>query len=184
MRLAADIYINLVRVVSNILGAVAAALLSLAILVIIHMIFVRYVLGEPTVWQTEWVIYAVVAATFVGSPYVLLQKGHISVDLLLLVLGDRARNALELVALLLSLAFSAALLYYSATWWYEAFHLGWTSDTIARIPLWIPYLSLPLGMAGLVLQFVADLITRLRGEEAHVEASVYGTGAGEPVSKP
>ena len=33
-----------------------------------QMVFVRYVLDGSTVWQTEFVIYAIVAATFLGAP--------------------------------------------------------------------------------------------------------------------
>lgn len=46
------------------------------------MVVVRYVLGTSTIWQNEFVTFAVVAATLFGSPYVLLTKGHVNVDLL------------------------------------------------------------------------------------------------------
>ena len=54
------------------------------------MVFVRYVLNQNTIWQTDFVTYSLVAATFIGSPYVLMTRGHVNVDVLPLYLG-RAR---------------------------------------------------------------------------------------------
>lgn len=65
---------------------------------------------------------------------------------------------LELLGGVLSLLFCVAMAYYSALWWYDTLERGRTTPTMARIPLWIPYLSLPLGMLMLSLQYVANLL--------------------------
>lgn len=69
------------------------------------MVVVRYLLAESTYWQTEFVTYLLISATFIGSPYVLLSRGHVNVNLLPMYLNQRARMALALFASLLSLAF-------------------------------------------------------------------------------
>ena len=56
------------------------------------MVFVRYVLEASTVWQTEFVLYSVVAATLLGSAQVLRAGGHVGVDLLGQGLGATARR--------------------------------------------------------------------------------------------
>jgi len=63
-------------------GFVAAGLIALGVLVVCHMVFVRYVLGHNTIWQTDFTTYCLIAATFIGSPYVLLSRGHVNVDVL------------------------------------------------------------------------------------------------------
>jgi TRAP-type C4-dicarboxylate transport system permease small subunit len=45
------------------------------------MIFVRFVLNQSTVWQTEAVVYLMIAATMIGLPYVQRLRGHVNVDL-------------------------------------------------------------------------------------------------------
>ncbi len=45
------------------------------------MIFVRAVLNRSTIWQTEAVIYLMIAATLIGLPYVQKLRGHVGVDL-------------------------------------------------------------------------------------------------------
>ena len=48
--------------------------------------------------------YSIVAATFVGSAYVLMTRGHVNVDILPLYLGPRSRYWLALFTMLMSLA--------------------------------------------------------------------------------
>ena len=38
------------------------------------MVALRYFLGASTVWQTEFVTFAVAASTFISAPYVLLHR--------------------------------------------------------------------------------------------------------------
>jgi TRAP-type C4-dicarboxylate transport system permease small subunit len=54
-------------------------LLTAGMLVTCQQVFMRYVLNASTVWQTEFVTYSIVAATFLGSPYVLMRRGHVNV---------------------------------------------------------------------------------------------------------
>ncbi len=42
------------------------------------MVFVRAVLGQSSIWQTEFVTFSLVAATFIGAPYILLTRGHVA----------------------------------------------------------------------------------------------------------
>lgn len=172
-------YIRFVRVLSRLSGMVAAALLLLAVLVVVQMVFVRYILNNSTVWQTEVIVFAAVAATFIGSPYVLLQRGHINVDFITMHLGPRAREVCRILSTLLSLLFCVVFFYFSVHWWYEAFDAKWTTMTIARFPLWIPWLSLPLGMGGLVLQYVADLLEEFTGKRDEAGKNVYGVGSSD-----
>jgi TRAP-type C4-dicarboxylate transport system permease small subunit len=146
-------------------GVAAAVLIAVAVVVICHMVFVRYVLGQATVWQTPFVIYALLAATFLGCPYVALTKGHVNVDLIPLLVRGRLRFVLALAATLLSLAFALVVVGYGAAFWWEVAEGGWRSSTVWRVPLWIPYLSLPLGIGLLALQYLADLFNLLSGRE-------------------
>ena len=78
-----------VRLISQLCGYFAAALIALGVVVVCEMVFVRFVLNENTIWQTDFVTYSLVAATFLGSPYVLLLRGHVNVDVLPHYAGPR-----------------------------------------------------------------------------------------------
>lgn len=151
-------FVRVSDALSRACGAIAMVLLAAAVVVVCEMVFVRYVLRSSTVWQSEFVIYAVVASTFIGAPYVLLHRGHVSVDLVPKLLTGRARLAIDLTAGLLSLLFCAILAWSGWNFFYEALAGGWTTDTVWALPLWIPLLPLPLGVGMLCVQYVAELV--------------------------
>lgn len=160
-----DRFIRAVRALSFACGLVAAGLIALAVAVVCQMVFVRYVLNDNTIWQTDFVTYSLIAATFIGSPYVLMTHGHVNVDVLPHYLGPRKRWWLALWATLVSLAFSAVMLVLTFQFWKEAWDNQWVSDTMWRARLWIPYASMPIGLALLTLQYVAELIALVTGRE-------------------
>ena len=144
---------------------VAAALIALGVLVVCEMVFVRYVLNQNTIWQTDFVTWSLVAATFIGSPYLLLTRGHVNVDVLPLYLGPRARWWLALASIVMSLAFCITMAVLTARFWLEAWEQRWVSDTMWRARLWIPYSAMPIGLGILTLQYIADLYNLLAGRE-------------------
>ncbi len=160
-----DFFVRGIRRVSQLCGIVAAALIGLGVLVVCEMVFARYALNQNTIWQTDFVTWSLVAATFVGSPYVLLTRGHVNVDLLPHHLGPRGRWWLALASIVMSLAFCLVLTVLTARFWLEAWDNRWVSDTMWRARLWIPYSSMPIGLAILCLQYIADLYCLVSGRE-------------------
>ncbi|HEU5339313.1 MAG TPA: TRAP transporter small permease [Sulfuricaulis sp.] len=152
-----ELFIRSVRSLSVFFGIVAAASLVAAILVVCQMVVMRYFLQASTVWQTEFVTFSIVGATFIGSPYVLLTKGHVNVDLLPLYLSQRIRKALALFVSVLAFLVCVVLAWTGWKYFHEAWAGGWRTDTVWSLPLWIPILPLPLGMALLSLQYAADI---------------------------
>lgn len=159
-------FIRLVRRLSQACGVIAAGLLAAATLVVCQMVVMRYFLGASTVWQTEFVIYSIVASTFIGAPYVLLHRGHVGVDLVALYTRGRLRLALALLGVVLSLVFCLVLAWAGGLYLHEAWAGGWRTETVWAPPLWIPLLSLPLGMGLLALQFTADILCLVTGRAA------------------
>src|SRR6476620_10946195 len=160
-----DSFIRAVTFLSRVAGVIGALMIALAVLVICDMVIERYVFNLTTIWQIDVVTYSIVAATFVGSPYVLMNRGHVNVDILPLHLGPRARYWLAIVTGLIAIAFCIALWWLTANFWYEAYSENWRSNTVWRARLWIPYLSLPVGLGLLVLQYVAALLATATGRQ-------------------
>jgi TRAP-type C4-dicarboxylate transport system permease small subunit len=158
-------FVRGVRLISVLCGYVAAALIAVGVAVVCHMVFVRYVLNQHTIWQTDFVTYSLIAATFIGSPYVLMTRGHVNVDVLPHYVGGRKRWWLALFAAVVSLAFSITLAVLTFRLWKEAWDNRWVSETMWRARLWIPYSSMPIGLSVLSLQCLADLLGLVTGRE-------------------
>lgn len=159
-------YIKAVALLSRFCGIIAATMIALSVLVVCQMVIMRYVLETSSIWQTEFVTYLLISATFIGSPYVLLTRGHVNVDLLPLYLGHKGRMVLALVAAIISLAFCLVLSWTAYEFWHEAWTKNWLSDSMWAVRLWIPYASMPIGFIIMSAQYIADIISLIRGDEA------------------
>jgi TRAP-type C4-dicarboxylate transport system permease small subunit len=127
------LFLKIVSFLSMISGWCSAGMTLVAIGITCQMIFVRFVLNGSTVWQTEAVVFLIIAATVIGLPFVQQMRGHVNVKLIPL------------------------MFWFSLEYWHLAFNRGWTTDTVWGPPLWIVYSSLPIGFGLLILQLLADL---------------------------
>jgi TRAP-type C4-dicarboxylate transport system permease small subunit len=151
-------FLRTVAALSNIAGYCSAAMIVSAVAITCQMIFVRFVLNQSTIWQTEAVIYLAIGSTLIGLPYVQRLRGHVNVDLIPLALAKRPRYIMCICTLSLSIAMVAVLLWYGYEHWHLTFERNWKSDTIWGVRLWIPYLALPVGFGLFLLQLIADLV--------------------------
>jgi TRAP-type C4-dicarboxylate transport system permease small subunit len=158
-----DAYIKAVAFLSRVAGVAAAFLIGIAVFVICDMVIERYGLNRTTIWQIDVVTYSIVAATFVGSAYVLMTRGHVNVEVLPLHLNGRSRYWLALFSTLFAMSFCVVLFILCTLYWYEAWSKDWHSDTVWRARLWVPYLAMPVGLGLLVLQYVAELLCLVTG---------------------
>jgi TRAP-type C4-dicarboxylate transport system permease small subunit len=160
-----DRFVVAIRTVSLLCGFFAAGLIAAAVVIVCQMVLARYFFGQSTIWQTDFVTYSLVAATFIGSPYVLLTRGHVNVDVLPHYLGPRPRLWLALASALMSFGFCLTMTVLSFALWHEAWSQGWVSDTMWRARLWIPYAALPIGLGILTIQYVADIYNLVTGRD-------------------
>lgn len=165
-------FITLVNRLSQAVGVLAAAMVVVAVVITCQMIFIRYFLNGSTYWHTEAVVYLVLAATLLGLPYVQKLKGHVNVDLVPMLLPPVGRKLLMISSFATAILVLLTMTFYSAELVYLSYSKGWTSDTVWGPPLWIPYMTMPLGFGLFGLQLLADLLELLMtpAEDIVVEA--------------
>src|SRR5438552_16202692 len=130
-----DRYVRGVTLISQICGVFAACLIGASVVIVCEMVFIRYVLNENTIWQTDFVTFSIVAATFIGSPYLLLSRGHVNVDVLPIYLGPEGRFRPALASMLLSLPFCSVMAVLMSHFSYEAWANSWRLESIWRVRL-------------------------------------------------
>ena len=155
--------LRLIKGLSIVCGWIAAVMILASVLITCQMIFVRFVMEQSTIWQTEAVIYLMIGATLLGLPYVQSLRGHVNVDLIPIMVKGRARKVLAAVVLLMTMAVVSVILFYSFENLHVARELGWRSETVWAPKLWIPYLALPLGFGLYLLQLLADFVALVLG---------------------
>ena len=151
-------FIQNVDRLSKTLAVISVLLLVAAMLVVCQLIFIRYVFRSPTIWHTDFVVYAATASIFLGAPYVLLTKGHVGVDVIDMLLSAPTKRRLHIIGGFAGLAFCFGMFIASTIYFTGALEGGWDTPGVWKIPLWIPTLPMPLGFGLLSLQYVAELL--------------------------
>jgi len=153
----------------------AAACLVAAMLIVVWMVIWRAT-GHSTYWEIELATYLIVATVLIGSPYTLMTKGHIGVDLLGHYLSPAPRRHLERAIAVLGLAVCVYLAWKGFELTHEAFAKGERSGSAWNPPRWPFYALMPVGLGLTALQYVAEMLRRAPAKPAG-DIPVSGQGA-------
>ena len=137
------IFISKLIAVIGITGGVALAFIN---------VVARYIFNSGISWASELTNYLFIWSLFFGAVYCFYKDAHIAVDVLLVKVAPKYRKILILISLLVSLIFVLAIAYYGYKYVLLYIDLGEVSVDL-DIPLWIPYLAVPISFAfsGIVL---------------------------------
>lgn len=170
-------WINALSEVSGYLSGIA---IVIATLVICGAVAMRYLFGISGVWTTEFAVYILIFATFVGGAYGLRHDAHVGVDLLINQLPGRARAAVKLIASLLALVLVLVVLWRAWILWWEATEAGWRSESAWGPRLTYPYFILPLGFTLIALQYLVIVSNNIQqlikgdGEDVDTQEDTEG----------
>lgn len=136
------------------------ALLGLLGLVV-HEVFVRYVLDHPTQYSVEYSEYLLVLITFASAAWTLRENRHVRVRLVIDRLAPRHRARLDALSYLLLALFCSVLVWQGGDMAWTAYQGGDRSSSLLSFPLWIAYGFIPLGALVLGLQCIVKLAESL-----------------------
>ena len=169
-----------------------ALFLGLMTVITFANVVARYVFNDNILWALEATVFLFAWLVLIGASYAVRRSLHLGIDLLINALGPAARRALGLVAVAACLAFSVLLLIGSLEYWYPfaskraflevndvpmpgflQFLADWFNEGEAyeKMPRFIPYAALPVGMALLTWRFVEAGLRIARGDQVTVIAS-------------
>lgn len=156
-------FIDFVEFLSRACGVLSALLLTFSMVVVCQMILMRYVFRAATIWQTEAVVFSATAAIFMGAPYVLLTKGHVGVDFVQMLVKSNTRLWMDRAGAVFGLLFCIVMSIAMGIHLFEALEGGWTTPSVAAVPLWMPLSPVLFGFVLLSLQYVAEIM-KLAGD--------------------
>ncbi|MHA2715174.1 TRAP transporter small permease [Vibrio owensii] len=147
---------------------------AMTLLTFANVIF-RYVFNDNILWALELTVFMFAWMVLVGASYGVKKHFHIGVDVIINMVSEPKRKILALLAAAGCLAFSILLLIGSWNYWYPfvterawyetddipmpemfQFLADWLNEgeRYEKLPRFIPYFALPLGMALLTFRFV------------------------------
>lgn len=163
------------RAVESIEETFIAITLGLMTLITFINVVARYVFNDNVLWALEVTVVLFAWLVLVGAAYGVKKTFHIGVDVVINILPAPLKKIAALATVVACLAFSLMLLKGSWDYWYPfatervwmetndipmpdflRFIEPWLNEGEAyeKLPRFIPYFALPLGMLLLVLRFV------------------------------
>ena len=152
----------------------------------------RYLFESNILWALELTVFLFAWLVLMGMSYGVKKHVHIGVDIVINAVSPAAKKVLSIIAVIASLAFSVMLLIGSWDYWYPfATDRAWLEtedipmpeflqfladlmnegERYEKLPRWIPYLALPLGVALLTLRFLQLAWQIVTGEVDQIIAS-------------
>lgn len=136
------------------MGVFAGIILFVPALMIFYEVVMRGVFNAPTEWSIEMSVYCVLVAGFLGMPVAYGAGKHIKVDILTSRLSPKNYCFLELIASLIGAAFCLIFFVEAVNMASLSYEIDRRSPDTLRVPLWIPQLSIPIGIGVLFLHFL------------------------------
>ncbi|BCL69035.1 C4-dicarboxylate TRAP transporter small permease protein DctQ [Vibrio nigripulchritudo] len=162
------------KVTDNIEETLIALFLGgMTLLTFANVVF-RYVFNDNILWALELTVFLFAWMVLVGASYGVKKHFHIGVDVVINLAPESGRKIYAIIAVSLCLLFSALLFIGSWNYWYPfvterawyetddipmpemlQFLSDWMNEgeRYEKMPRFIPYAALPIGMALLTFRF-------------------------------
>jgi len=144
-------------------GMLAGIFIVLITLMILAQIIGRW-FGVIIPSTEDFAGFFLAATTFLALAYTFRMGGHIRVTILVHMLKGKAQRFSLVLALLVLIAIIAYGCYYTIAFVYESWSFKEVSQGYVPIPLWIPQLSMPLGLLIFLIALIDDFILVLLGK--------------------
>ena len=169
-----------------------ALILGLMTVITFANVIARYVFNSNILWALETTVFLFAWLVLLGASYCVKTQSHLGVDVIINIVSPGTRKTLAIISVVCCLAFSILLLigawqywapFAGKNVWYEVNDipmpgiLKFLEDALnegepyEKLPRFIPYFALPLGMALITLRFVQAALQIFRGEGDRLVAS-------------
>ncbi len=108
-------------------------------------------------YAEEVIVYLLIWAIMIISSQLVRTDGHVRPDLVLRLMPARGQRWVEMFNCVVALVFSAGLVWYGWTIVDTALLIDERSSTDLQFPMWIYYLSLPVGGGLMLLRYAMRL---------------------------
>jgi len=144
------------RAIGFVNQSIAAIGISGGVALAFYNVVARYLFGSSLTWAAELTVYLFLWSTFFGAAYCFREDAHISISIVLEKTPPKVAKALMIVSHSVTLIFLAAVSWYGYEYLLLVIDLDERSIDL-EIPMWIPYLVIPLAFASAALRVAQTL---------------------------
>lgn len=133
------------------------------VLLIFGQVIGRYILGSSPSWTEELARYIHIFQVWIGASYAVKLREHIRVGAFIERFGGVSRKILETVSIIIWFAISLFLAVYGTELVLTSLQNGQVTPAM-QLPMWIPFIAIPLGGAGMAIRLVIQVIKVWQGD--------------------
>lgn len=138
----------------NFLAYLSIGLLVFAWLSVCSEIVMRYFLNRPLVWVVEISEYILLYITFLGAAWLLRNEGHVSVDIVPMLLGPRNEAMVNVITSILGATSCLVLTWYAGQSTWSHWQKGVFDLKFLTLPMVLLLAPIPIGSFLLSIQFL------------------------------
>lgn len=157
---------KIVSFIDKHLEEVLCAVLLAVMTIAIFLQIVLRLLGLPLSWTEEIGRYMFIWLIYIGCASAIRKRKHISVELLDLFLKERGKFVLNIISNVAFLIFAVILTYYSFS---VVQRVSTQLSPAIRMPMSIPYSSVLVGGALMVVRLIQDTIARFKERKKEID---------------
>ncbi|WP_320034612.1 TRAP transporter small permease [Halarcobacter sp.] len=139
------------KIISKTIGfinqSIAAIGISAGVAVAFTNVVARYVFDASLVWASELSVYLFLWSVFFGAAYCFKKDAHIAVTIVLDAMPSRLAKVMLLLSHIVTIVFLIAVAYYGYEYLLLVIDLDERSIDMWDMPMWIPYLVIPVSFA-------------------------------------
>jgi TRAP-type C4-dicarboxylate transport system permease small subunit len=152
-----QVFARFAHKVAAALGAISALMIAFCMFTISIEVIFRLLAGRSISGLIE-INETMMAVIFAfGLALAQKQKEHVNVELVIAVLGIKARRVLSILSTLCALVFISWLMVATLEEGIKSFTIREFRFGLLSVPIWPAKLAIPLGIAALIFEMITDL---------------------------
>jgi C4-dicarboxylate transporter, DctQ subunit len=130
-------------------------------LIVFVQVVLRYVFNYSLSWSEETARYLIVWFVFIGSSIAVREKAHATMDALVTYLPEKGKRIFSILANTISIIFCVILIWSGIKIVSGVIEFATVTPAIG-LPMYIPYLAIPVGAALMLIRFLQILIQDIK----------------------
>ncbi|MBM4763652.1 TRAP transporter small permease [Bacillus sp. B15-48] len=151
-----DLFIKSVENIAKFLSIISTALL--VIVMVLNVLF-RYFLKIPLIWADEVSLFLFAWCTFLGASLTVRNGSMAAITILIDKFPTKVFKVVQVFVQFMIIIFSAIVVVYAIQWVTSPSTIN-TVSISSQVPMWVPYLVLPLGLLFINI-FAIDNIVKV-----------------------
>ncbi len=151
----------MINILSKIIGfinqSIAAIGITAGVAISFTNVVARYVFDASLVWAAELSIFMFLWSAFFGAAYCFKKDAHIAVTIVLDVMPSKLAKLMLIISHIVTIVFLVAVAYYGYEYLLLVIDLEERSIDLWGMPMWIPYLVIPVSFAFAAFRVIERL---------------------------